>query len=72
MKHFIVSINGILKDRDLILGVVDSDGLHLLEFRCVARVAGLMSRPDWRLKSYRRIGANRAWRRHEPIAFPHA
>jgi hypothetical protein len=34
MWHFISSIDVIPKDRDLILAVVDSDGLHALEFRC--------------------------------------
>jgi hypothetical protein len=34
MWHFISSIDAIPKDRDLILAVVDSDGLHALKFRC--------------------------------------
>jgi hypothetical protein len=34
MWHFIDSIEAIPKDRDLILAVLDHDGLHALEFPC--------------------------------------
>jgi hypothetical protein len=34
MRHFIASFDAVPKDCDLILAVVDQDGLHALEFRC--------------------------------------
>ena len=34
MWHFIISVDVIPKDRDLLLAVMDRDGLHMLEFPC--------------------------------------
>jgi hypothetical protein len=34
MWHFVISIEAIPKDRDLILAVADQDGLHALAFPC--------------------------------------
>ncbi len=34
MWHFIVSVDAVPEDRDLIVAVVDGDGYHALEFPC--------------------------------------
>jgi len=40
MWRFIISVDAIPKDRDLILAVVDQHGLHALEFPCRSTADG--------------------------------